>query len=164
MQPRIQRCRILVTRLEPMTRTPKTVCTVNLIVALLIVGGYVLYGLSCGFSIDKYFLGFTPFGGGIHWHGPLLPSWKWVAIVEAAILITVVVAPLARWDMKLPRAICGLFCILGLFQILISSVHSFSYPDDALQNLKVSRLDRTLSIYVWCSHLFYAICGRSDAS
>ena len=146
-----------------MTRTPKTACTVNLIVALLIVGGYVLYGLSSGLSIDKHFLGFSRFGGGIHWHGPLLPSWKWVAAVEAVILITVVVAPLAHWDMKLPRAMCALFCILGLFQLLSSSSHSFSYPDDVLRDLKVSRLDRTLSIYVWCSHLFYAFCGGGDA-
>ena len=144
-----------------MTRTPKTFCTANLIVALLMVAGYVLYGLSSGFSIDKQFLGFSPFGGGRGWHGPPLPSWKWVAAVEAAILITVVVGPFAHWDLKLPRAMCGLFCILGLFQLLSPSLHSFSYPDDVSLNLKVSRFDRILAIYVWCSHLFYAFCGAA---
>jgi hypothetical protein len=141
-----------------MPRALKSISTANLVFALLIVGGYILYGLSCGLSIDKYFLGFTPFAAR-NQMGPPLPSWKWVAVLEAAVLITAVVGPFAHWDLNLPKALCIWFCFLGLLEILGSSLHSFSYPDGVLPVLKVARFDHPLSVYVWCSHLFYVFCG-----
>jgi hypothetical protein len=139
--------------------SPRTISTANVILAILVVGGYAIYGRSCGFEIDKCFLCFEPLHFSKHMFSPLISSWKWVVIVECALFSSIVGGSLLHWDMRLPKAICFLFCAFGVIQLFFSLLQQVIHPNGVVSSVEVSHLDFILFVYVWASHLFYGICG-----
>ena len=145
-----------------MSRNFKLVSNTNLIVAMLVVATYIVYAHWMGLPIDKHFLGSNQVSLG-RGGGPRVSPWVFFAAVEAALLLAFILCRYAESDMKGHRVFAGLVGTVGLFVLLATSIVAGTYPDDEYVTRGVSRLDCGLALYVWSSHLVYALFGGADA-
>jgi hypothetical protein len=145
-----------------MTRNFKLVCNTNLIVAMLVVGGYIVYAHYAGLHIDQHFLGSGPVHTGRS-GGARISPWAFSAFVECALLLAFIVCRWMESDMKGHRVFSGLIGAVGLYVLLVTSLVANTYPADEFVNRGVSRLDSGLALYVWGSHILYALFGGADA-
>ena len=118
---------------------------------MLVVGGYIIYGLNAGLPIDQLFLGSGPAHSGRS-GGARISPWTFFAVVESALLFAFILCRYAESDMKGHRVFSGLIGAVGLYLLLMTTITS--------QN--ISRLDSCLALYVWCSHICYALFGGSE--
>ena len=146
-----------------MIRTLKIVFAVNLVMAILLVAGYIWYGLSNALPIDQHFLGNGPFGERpVRVYGPVVAPWKYYAVVDSGILVAFIIGRIARKEIGVDRALCLIFGVMGLCRLLFSWLMSNTYTGDEFDNLHVSRLDCLLGVYVFCSHLLYGLFGLNS--
>jgi hypothetical protein len=145
-----------------MIRTLKTICAANLVIAILFVGGYILYGLSHGLSIERFFLGSNTMhrsrGG-----GQPISTWKFMAFAESAILIAFIIGRFTPKDFKVDRAMCLFFGGVGIFSVVSTSLLSSTYTGDEFAYLHASQVDCLLGLYVYLSHLLYGLSGAKNA-
>ena len=145
-----------------MSRNFKLVCNTNLIVAMLVVAAYIVYAHCVGLPIDEHFLGSNPVSLG-RGSGPYISPWAFYAVVESALLLAFILCHYAESDMKGHRLFAGLIGAVGLYVLLATSIVARTYPDDEYVTRGVSLLDCGLALYVWGSHLIYALFGGDDA-
>jgi hypothetical protein len=142
--------------------TLRNICAVNLIIAILFVGGYIAYGLSRALPIDQHFLGSGRVKMGRGSNIRVAP-WKYDGVAETAILIAFVIGRFTKNDFKVDRAMCLFFGGVGLFTVAVTSLLSSTYTGDEFAYLHTSRLDCLFGVYVYCSHLFYGLSGNKNA-
>jgi hypothetical protein len=142
-----------------MYRTLKIGSTVNWMFAVLVVGGYVIYGFRAGLPIAHHFLGANPIGRG----SPKSPPWLFFSVVESILLVAFIFLRKVESGKLGHRIVCGFFGVYGLYLLLMSSLAASANPNDDYVQLGVSRLDMVLALYVWCSHICYALFGGDDA-
>lgn len=148
-----------------MIRALKIAIAANLVIAILVVGGYIWYGFSNALPIDKYFLGSAPFGKDQYprqW-GSIVAPWKYYAVVDLGILVAFIIGRIARKAIPVDRLLCFIFGVMGLGRLCFSLMMSGAYTGDEFESLHVSELDCFIGLYVFCSYLLYAVFGLSDA-
>jgi hypothetical protein len=148
-----------------MIRRLKTTVSVNLVVAILIVGAYLLYGLRSGLPINQQFLGAGPSHGGRGGTGPAIPPWALVALAETLVLGTFIVGRYAGSDMALHRKFCGVIGVVGVFLLIVGQLpHYDPLGEERVLRVVGSPVDSGLAWYAWGSHLVYALVGSNHAS
>ena len=143
-------------------RALRSVCTANLVLATALVGSYILYGLSLGLPIDRYFLGLSGRWGLGHGTGPKFPAWAFSGVFGIAILITLAVGRYAGWNMGRHRFFCGVFGFVFLAALLVHLPHRAIFPEDEASPSApagIPSFDHLLAFYVWFSYLAYALIG-----
>ena len=148
-----------------MIRLLRTACTANLLLALSVAGGYIIWGLANGLGLDQHCLGFQRghLGRG---GGPMVPARVGPAIVESAILLTFILGHCARWKMKTYRVFCavfGLLALFGLFLPLLQIMPPISAEGDVLPRPGIATVltrDSWFALYIWSSHLLYGALGQ----
>ena len=144
-----------------MKRAIKIACTINLAIAILFVYGYIAYGLSHGLPIDKHFLGSDPSNR----HNLITSSgsaWRFPAVGEAIVLISLVVLWLRRCDLQRHRILCGVFGLIGLFILVLALMRADAYRGDEFDYLQIPRIDCIAGFYVWGSHVLYGLTALLD--
>lgn len=144
-----------------MLRALKIVFAVNLIIAILLVGGYIWYGFAHALPIDQHFLGNARIKGHRTYNTSVAP-WKYYAVVESGILIAFTIGRLARKEIAIDRLLSLVFGALGLIGLLQAWLVSSAYPSDEFENLHVATSDCMLGLYVFCSNLLYALFGCNN--
>jgi hypothetical protein len=145
-----------------MMRALKIGCTVNLVFAIALVAGYILYGLSAGVPIDECFLSAG------RWHlgrgaGPIMPPWAFPALLDTVILTALIVGRYSKTSTAISRALSGVFgfvCLIGL--LMPELPHRVIFPEDQTPSAAVPRYDYILTCYVWISHVAYGLIGTND--
>ena len=145
-----------------MIRNFRFICNTNWITAILVVGGYIIYARFCSLPIDQHFLGSGPIHLG-RGGGSRISPWAFSAVVESALLFAFFLCRYAESDMKGHRIFAGIIGASGLYVLFMTSLVAGTYPDDEYVNRGVSRLDSILALYVWSSHIIYALFGGDDA-
>jgi hypothetical protein len=159
-----------------MIRSARTVCTLNLGLAMLIVAGYIVYGILTGLPIDQHFLLGGPWSGGRG--GPKrLPAWSFYAIFEGIVLVAFLVSFFFKRDLHAHRGFCAVFSsvfllclLLGWLQPVMQIRPPISEEGDILPRptiasafgdfrCQVLTAEGCLAIYFWCSHLMYGLLG-----
>jgi hypothetical protein len=125
--------------------------TVNLVVALLVVAGYYLYASQKGLPINRIFLGFSAS------HREHLSAPGMVAFLETIVFVGLLIGKLMRSPMPIHRIVCGFVGVFGLFSLFILSTRRTI--DAGESHPAISHLDEVIMIYVWGSHLLYALAG-----
>jgi hypothetical protein len=144
-----------------MIRTIRTVCTGNLLLAIAVVAGCILYGFAVGLPIDQDFL------GGRRWRlgrggGPMMPAWSFLAILEGLILVLFLCERYAGWERKTDRLFCGVFGLVAAIGFVGSHLpHRIIFPEDEKVFL-IPLHDQMLLWYLWGSHVLYALMGSND--
>jgi len=94
-----------------MLRTLRTVCTVNLPLAIIILAGYILYGLASGAPIGEHFFGMlrSRMGRG---GGPMVPAWTFYAMFQGLILVLFLCERLFQLERNSDRVFCMIFAIV----------------------------------------------------
>jgi hypothetical protein len=137
--------------------TVKTTCTINLAVVIVIVFLYAMYCRWAGLPMDQRFLGLGPsWSGGLS--SELSPSF--LAVFAETMLASMFLC--LRWaeqDMKPHRLLCAIVGIAGLWALFGTTL---SHNVDQAVLDATPRWDRILGLYVWLSHLTYALTGPSD--
>lgn len=124
-----------------MIRSLKNIVTVNVVLAITVAFCYVDYGLSHKFPINEQCLGFTPHNG---------PPWMHITVMEGIISACLLLSILFPGKIIGARWFSGVFGGLGLIYV----IHGFFIN-------KFDHLDIILGIYVWSSHLAFALIGAN---
>lgn len=140
------------------TRTVKSVSTLNVATAILIVLGYAVYGIAVGMPVDQRFLGKNP-----DWFGnlssPQVSPWSLILMLEAIVVMAFLYLRYFESDMKPHRFLCVFVGVVGLWEPFLSYLSPYT---EELVLPGVPPWDTALSWYVWCSHLAYALTGPPD--
>jgi hypothetical protein len=134
-----------------MLRVFRTVVAVNLMTAILAVVVYYFYASKNGLPINHIFLGGAPL------RREHLSPVEAVAIFETIVFFGFLMGRLMKSDMRLHRKFCGIFGMVWLLTWLISFVAITRAGANA--SSLASSLDTTLALYVWPSHILYALIG-----
>lgn len=148
-----------------MIRALKIVFAANLLIAMVLVGGYIWYGFANGLPIDHFFLGNGRSRGRFELHINPVAPWEYIAIWEFGILIMFIIGRFTRKEFGVDRVLCFLFFVFGICRLAFSWMMSSTYTGEEFDSLRVSPVDCVLGLYVFCSHLAYALLGvRNDSS
>src|SRR5262245_21890074 len=83
----------------------RTACKVNLLLAILVAGAYLAYGLSNGLPIEKHFLGLRPIPGS-YGQAPI-PAWIFPSFMVTLIVGGFVIGRFRNWDRLGYALFCG---------------------------------------------------------
>jgi len=144
-----------------MKRAIKIIFTINLVIAILAVGGYILYGLAHGLPIDKHFLGSDPPQRPAFYSISKVP-WTWTAFIEAILLVALPIMWLRWRDLKGHRILCGIWGLVNLLVLLLALMRADTYTGDEFDYLQIPRIDRVMGFYVWGSHILYGLTALLD--
>ncbi len=145
-----------------MTGTIKTVCVINLMFAVVVVCGHVVYDFWSGL-LHHY-----PLLAQNFLHGEIqTPLWLTLtfigsvifAVVELFIVLTYFAGRIAERKLRRHRIFCGCFGALGLYLFFIAIIVASAYSNNVLIYLGITPADAMVVIYVGASHLAYAFFG-----
>ena len=92
----------------------------------------------------------------------MMPAWSFPAVLETLILVLFICERYGAWGRKTDRLFCGLAGLLWLGRLLMALVpHRVIFSEDEVVRL-VPLYDQMLSLYVWGSHLMYALIGPNE--
>ena len=142
-----------------MFRLLQTACTANLLIAILCVFAYAVYLDLKGVPLHENFLGIKAFPETAPKRG-----WMIVLLLEMFILITFIWFGGAKKVMTVQRLYCAVLALVGiwlLFQPLLQVMPPISDDGEILPRPGIASLTAggKLGLYVWCSHLLYAVIG-----
>ena len=140
-------------------RLLQTACTANLLVAILCVFVYAVYLDLKGVPLHENFLGVKQFPEAVPKRG-----WMIVLLLEMFILITFIWFREVKKVMRVQRLYCAVLGLVGiwlLFQPLLQIMPPISDDGEILPRPGIASLTSggKLGLYVWCSHLLYAVFG-----
>jgi hypothetical protein len=136
----------------------KSVCTINLGVVIVIVFIYALYCRWTGLPMDQRFLGLGP-----SWSGGLssaLSPWFLAVFAETVLVVMFLCLRWAEQNMKPHRLLCAIVGLAGVWALFGASL---PHNVDPLVLDAMPRWDRGLGLYVWFSHLAYALTGPNES-
>jgi hypothetical protein len=144
-----------------MIRTIKTACTVNLLLAIALFAGYILYGISAGLPVNENFFGMgrSHLGRG---GGPMVPPWILYAVFQAVILVLFLRGRYFESRRNLDRTFCLIFVLVFLSGFLMQHLpHRVIFSEDE-KVVVIPWREQALTWYLWCSNAFYAFIGSNN--
>ena len=144
-----------------MIRTIKTASSVNLLLAIALFAGYILYGVCAGLPVNENFLGMGRSHLGRH-GGPMVPPWTFYAIFQGVIFVLFLCGRFFESPRNLDRTFCLMFVLAFLIVFLMQHLpHRVIFPEDE-KVVVIPRHEQVLMWYLWGSNAFYAFVGSND--
>ncbi len=138
----------------------RKVVATNLVFAIMVFGGYLSYGLASGLPVDNVFLAVNKSHMG-RGGGPMIPAWSFVAFLETTVVTVFTIGRAAHWNMMWHRMLCGLIGCLCLGAAVLQTVNlAASFTEGHSTKLGLTTWDLPLALYVWGSHVIYALVGQ----
>jgi len=149
-----------------MSGTIKTACIINLMIAIVVVSGHVIYDFWSGL-IHHYHFFMTDMANTIRDGQIYIPVWLIFvffgsvifASIEFLILFTYILGRVTEHNMRRHRIFCGWFGAAGLYLLLLALMIAGALSKNAFAYLGITPSDAIVILYVACSHIIYALSG-----